>query len=317
MKTILVPILGIILSTAVYGQSAELTVGYQFSHGEAGASGVSESTNVPAGASGNVNFPIARWFGVTGDFGWIQKWINADTATATGRILTYGGGPQFTYRNSKTIQPFVRCVFGAATGTASVSQLGSATTTAFFVAPGGGLDLRLMKYVWIRAGANYFHTDKYGVSVNGIQATAGIQFRLGRSVAEETQEVAQAPKPETTRAQSEPAQPKVVNPPQENRPIERAAPTPASSVGVAQLGVIVSASDAGGAQVIQLLAASVFANSGLHVGDVINSVDGKPIRTPIELMHEISNRKPGDKLRIGYLVHGWWQVETIVVLPLT
>jgi S1-C subfamily serine protease len=53
---------------------------------------------------------------------------------------------------------------------------------------------------------------------------------------------------------------------------------------------------------------------GLHVGDVINAVDGKQVRTPMELAAELSNHKPGDKVRIGYLINGTWQTETVAVL---
>jgi PDZ domain-containing secreted protein len=47
---------------------------------------------------------------------------------------------------------------------------------------------------------------------------------------------------------------------------------------------------------------------------VINAVDGKRVKTPMELAVELSNRAAGDKVRLGYLLHGQWQSETVVIL---
>jgi len=58
----------------------------------------------------------------------------------------------------------------------------------------------------------------------------------------------------------------------------------------------------------------VAALAGLHVGDVINAVDGKPVHTPMELAAELENRPTGDKVRLGYMLHGAWQTETVVLL---
>ena len=59
---------------------------------------------------------------------------------------------------------------------------------------------------------------------------------------------------------------------------------------------------------------SMAALTGLHSGDVINRVDERPIRTPIELATELSKRVAGDKVRLGYLIRGQWESETIVTL---
>ncbi len=54
--------------------------------------------------------------------------------------------------------------------------------------------------------------------------------------------------------------------------------------------------------------------AGIHVGDVINAVDGKPVRTPMELAAELANRAAGDKIRVGFLIRGMWQTETVLLL---
>jgi hypothetical protein len=40
-------------------------------------------------------------------------------------------------------------------------------------------------------------------------------------------------------------------------------------------------------------------------------VDGKPVKTPMELAAELSGR---DKVRLGYLLRGNWQSEAVIVL---
>ena len=46
---------------------------------------------------------------------------------------------------------------------------------------------------------------------------------------------------------------------------------------------------------------SVAASAFLRVGDVINAVDDKPVKSARELLAELSNRAPGSQIRLGYL----------------
>ena len=47
---------------------------------------------------------------------------------------------------------------------------------------------------------------------------------------------------------------------------------------------------------------------------MINVADGKSIKSPMELAAELSDRKAGEKVRLGYLIRGMWQAETDVLL---
>lgn len=87
------------------------------------------------------------------------------------------------------------------------------------------------------------------------------------------------------------------------------------SVGtkIASLGVIVTLGQ-NGAEITEVATNSAAAQAGLHSGDVINSVNGRAVNTPMELAAEISSRH-GDKIRLGYMIHGQWQTETEVILP--
>jgi S1-C subfamily serine protease len=69
-----------------------------------------------------------------------------------------------------------------------------------------------------------------------------------------------------------------------------------------------------GAEITSVAPNGVASMGGLHPGDVINAVDGKPVKTPMELAAELANRPAGDKVRLGYLLQGTWQAEMVVLL---
>jgi C-terminal processing protease CtpA/Prc len=51
--------------------------------------------------------------------------------------------------------------------------------------------------------------------------------------------------------------------------------------------------------------------ASLHVGDLITSIDGKAVRTPMELAAELSGKS--GKVRIG-IVRGKFATETVILL---
>jgi S1-C subfamily serine protease len=90
-------------------------------------------------------------------------------------------------------------------------------------------------------------------------------------------------------------------------------------MSIPALGISVSPAQEGeGVQIVEIEPGGVGALAILHVGDVINSVDGKPVKTPMELATEIENRPQGSHVRLGYLYRstalGMYQKETVVIL---
>jgi hypothetical protein len=80
------------------------------------------------------------------------------------------------------------------------------------------------------------------------------------------------------------------------------------------LGIVVKKPLAGeGAEIAEIIPDSVVAQTALHVRDVINSVDNKPIRTPMELAVALTEQ-PRTKVKLGVLIRGLWQSETAVIL---
>ena len=55
------------------------------------------------------------------------------------------------------------------------------------------------------------------------------------------------------------------------------------------------------------------AQAGLQVGDTITTIDGKKINSGDELVNDISGRKPGSKIQVGYLRNGKTANATVTV----
>jgi hypothetical protein len=207
-----------------------------------------------------------------------------------------------TYR-SRNVRPFARFILGEAHSSllASFSGVsGSVSVNSFFIAPGCGADLRITHDAWLRAGADYLRTNKYGVAVNGVRAFAGITFMFGG------------------RAAASHETPTRVSTNQAPAPTPHATASAQHAIGgsmeIDALGVTVRLGQNPGAEITDEAPNGVAAVAGLHPGDVINEVDGKVVKTPMELAAELSNRPAGDKVRLGYLLHGAWQTETVILL---
>jgi serine protease Do len=83
---------------------------------------------------------------------------------------------------------------------------------------------------------------------------------------------------------------------------------------VPSLGVMVTLGANPGAEITDEAPNGVAALAGMRPGDVINAVDGKPVSTPMKLAAELANHPVGDKVRIGFLIRGEWQKETVLLV---
>jgi S1-C subfamily serine protease len=187
------------------------------------------------------------------------------------------------------MQPFARFILGGAHSSlgASVSNLSvSASVNSFFIAPGGGVDIRITHNLWFRVGADWLHTSKDGVTVNGVRALAGIKFTFGGTRPSSASPRSQAPEPVST----------------------------AVRMKIGALGIGAAVGEQQGAEIVEVFPNGVAALAALHPGDVINAVDGKAVKTPMELAAELSSRKAGDKVRLGFSIREQWQSETVVTL---
>jgi S1-C subfamily serine protease len=162
----------------------------------------------------------------------------------------------------------------------------SASVNSFFIAPGGGVDIRIVHNLWFRIGADWLHTRVEGVTVNGVRALGGIKFTFGGIAPSSALPHSQLSKPVST----------------------------AGRMKIGALGIVAAVGEQQGAEISEVFPNGVAALAALHPGDVINAVDGKAVKTPMELAAELSNRKVGDKVRLGFSIRGQWQSETVLML---
>jgi serine protease Do len=55
------------------------------------------------------------------------------------------------------------------------------------------------------------------------------------------------------------------------------------------------------------------ANAGLKPGDIITSIDGRPIKGGADLISDIADRKPGSKATLGYIRNGQHQTAVVTI----
>lgn len=268
-----------------------------------------------ASVSGNFN----KWFAVEGDVSGYYKSYSASLSgeTASAKITDYSfaGGPRI---NFKPI--FIHALFGGdhLTGTATVSGVsGSESESQDGLAglAGGGVQWRISGPWSIRASADYVFTrhNIFGgpsVTQNNYRAGVGIVYSFG--VRHQSVRAMRAPEPSAL-----PPTPRAIAPAPAARETAPAPVPRGSGAGmkVDALGVVVKLGRSAGAEIANEAPSGVAALAGLRPGDVINAVDGKNVRTPMELAVALANRPAGDKVRLGYLLQGEWQSETVVLLP--
>jgi hypothetical protein len=168
---------------------AELFFGYNYVRVNAGP------TNVPSynsnGASGQLAINLHRYFSLVADLG---AYNNNDVGgyKIDNTVFSYMFGPRVPFRNASRLTPYINVLFGGAYITASTAQNAPAGTrlygsqNAFAMAAGGGLDIRLNKYVSLRpAGLDYFLTRMQNPASmqdnnqNHFRYSAGISFTFG------------------------------------------------------------------------------------------------------------------------------------------
>ena len=315
MRHICIVVFCLAASGITLGQDsrADLYGGYSYVNIDTNGLSPRQSAN---GWEASISGTFNKWFAVEGDVSGYYKTysiaLSGSTATAKITDYSFAGGPRI---NFKPI--FIHALFGGdhLTGTATESGVsGSVSESQDGMAglAGGGVQFKISGPWSIRASADYVFTrhNIFGgpsVTQNNYRAGAGIVYTFGGRHAVEPVVRPSAPPPVRTPVPAPQPQPSA--PPQPSIPHLTGA-----GMKLDALGVKVTLGRSGGAEITDEPPDGVAALAGLHRGDVINTVDGKPVRNPMELATELANRQAGDKVRLGYMIHGEWQVETVVVL---
>lgn len=86
---------------------------------------------------------------------------------------------------------------------------------------------------------------------------------------------------------------------------------PGRGMSIPALGVVVAPQEFDGAKIVEIALGGVAEMASMKVGDLIKSVDGKPVKTPMELLAELSEKS--GKVRIG-IQRGDFATETLILL---
>jgi membrane-associated protease RseP (regulator of RpoE activity) len=242
--------------------------------------------------------------------------------------FSYMFGPRFTFGNhASRFTGFVHGLVGRDNATLVYSG-GTISDNSVAVAAGGGLEYWFMRHVGVQLGpVDYFYTrhlNDFGLASQGsFRASGGIAIRFGGEAP------SNEPKP-AKEAKAEQGHRSVLRPWHKSKPVPSAgqpstgqpstaanrAPAavnlPGRGMQIASFGAVLGPQEFDGAKILEILPGGVAEMASLHVGDLIKSVDGRPVRTPMELAAELSDKS--GKVRIG-IQRGDFATETLILLP--
>ncbi|MGA6987008.1 MAG: PDZ domain-containing protein [Terriglobales bacterium] len=225
--------------------------------------------------------------------------------------FSFMGGPRFTFGSrSGKFTTFVHGLVGRDDATLPGPSGVSVSDDSVAVAAGVGLDYWIWRHkLGLQLGpVDYFYTRHLNEdavpSQNSVRASAGVVYRFGG----EGPSTPKAPRqsssnPHGARTAPVATQPSVVMT-QSVQLSGRGMPVPA-------LGLAVAPQEFDGAKIIEIAPGGIAEMASLKVGDLIKSVDGKPVKTPMELAAELSDKT--GKVRIG-IQRGDFSTETTILL---
>ena len=295
------------------------------------------------GAGGSVSLGLFHHLGVEADFSG-HKVNDCAGGTLTCSNFSYLFGPRFTIgdRSSK-ITFFAHGLVGQDRATIVNQSQASLSDTALAAGGGAGLDYWLVRHIGIQLGPfDYIYTrhlQSAGVPSQGsFQIAGGIAFRFGGNFPPGEPKPPKPPKeakaepkcrshrslkrpwhrtkcPPSETQSTAPEPTTSAPPPSAPAPSRQPAPpapsVPSRGMAVQSLGVVVAPQEFDGAKILSIEPGSVAEMASLHVGDLIKSVDGKAVRTPMELAAELADKS--GKVRIG-IQRGDFATETVVLL---
>ncbi|HLX83025.1 MAG TPA: PDZ domain-containing protein [Terriglobales bacterium] len=253
--------------------------------------------------------------------------------------FSYMVGPRYTFGDrSKKLTPFVHALIGRDSASLlSDDPTGPNPTvsdSSVALAAGGGLDYWITRHIGVQLGPfDYFYTNHLNnagaPSQSSVRAGGGIAFRFGgdfpppepkESKEEKADEGHRSwirpwhkSKPEGQTTAGQPAETQSSSKPaRKSTPATTAtAAAPSHGMSIRSLGLVAAPEEFDGAKILQIEPGSIAEMASLHVGDLIKSIDGKPVKTPMELAAELSGKT--GKVRIG-IQRGKLATETVVIL---
>ncbi len=259
----------------------------------------------------------------------------AGVYNATCNNVSYMFGPRYTYGDhSSRLTVFVHGLFGQdRANLLSDAPPATVSDTSMAFGGGGGIDYWFSRHIGIQAGPfDYIYSNHFNSSgatgEGGLRAAGGIAFRFGGNLAPREPKAAKEPeaKSESHRSWIRPWH-KTTTEPSETQPASQPAPqvarkaapaaasvpatVPSHGMEIRSLGLVTGPQEFDGAKILSIEPGSVAEMASLHVGDLIKAVDGKAVRTPMELAAELYDKT--GKVRIG-IQRGDFATETVILL---
>jgi len=152
----------------------EVFGGYSYFHTSLSGTGVTANLN---GGSASASFDPNSWLGLVGEFGGYYGGKYSTGGGINGEVYTYLFGPKARFHAGR-FTPFVQTLVG---GAHASSGSAFASSNAFAMASGGGVDLNATAHLGVRlVQADYLITmlnDGANSRQNNFRISAGVVFR--------------------------------------------------------------------------------------------------------------------------------------------
>jgi hypothetical protein len=166
-------------SASAQNSKADAYVGYQYTRQSFGT-GTKFNMN---GGVGQIAVYPSRWFGVVGEFSGSAAG-NISGVGSGGAMYTVMGGPRI-YFSRGALQPYVQGLVGLARADSTLqAHLGAASSNAFAMAIGGGMDVKLHHHFSYRLIQGDYFLTRFDNAINirftqnNFRLSTGLVFRF-------------------------------------------------------------------------------------------------------------------------------------------
>ncbi len=285
------------------------------------------------GWDGSVSVGLFQHLAVEGDISGHSLTNCGGTTNLNCSNFSYMAGPRYNFGDrGQKFTGFVHAIVGQDRATLQDTAVGtnSSNDTSVAFAGGAGVNYWATRHIGLQIGPfDYFYThhlNTYGVpSQSSYRFAAGIAFRFGGELPEPKAKAEPAPQPPPqTQTESSTSHRSLRHPfGGGGKKTKTVAAAPAASqptgivnipgrgLSISSLGAILAPQEFDGAKVVEIVRGGVAEMASLKPGDLIKSVDGKAVRTPMELAAELSDKS--GKVHIGF-TRGDFATETVILL---
>ena len=133
------------------------------------------------GLQGSITGNLNRFVGIEMELGGGTNYPK--NPPAYGNRYTFLFGPRFMYRGNPRLNPFAHVLLGGTHGRQVAPFFHTTGRTALTAALGGGLDVKVVRFLWIRViQVDYLRESFAGDPQDNLRLSYGVVFRFGSAV---------------------------------------------------------------------------------------------------------------------------------------